>query len=156
MASLPLVTATASQTYASFTASNVTDGNPATSWIADGFSPQWVLLDIAAAKDLTKVRLLVQQNPAGQTTHQIYGGPTANNLSLLGTLTGFTQAGQWLEFDSTATSVRYLKVVTTQSPSWVGWSEIEVYGTSAAAKLTPGQFHRLRQLRDLHCRQSRR
>lgn len=35
---------------------------------------------------------------------------------------------QWLELSSSVSGIRYVKVVTTSSPSWVAWFEIEVYG----------------------------
>ena len=37
--------------------------------------------------------------------------------------------GQWVEVDllETGVSGRYVRVLTTYTPSWVAWSEIEVY-----------------------------
>jgi hypothetical protein len=44
---------------------------------------------------------------------------------------GFTVDGQVLEHKpGTAwTNVRYVRVETNASPSWVSWKEIEVYGS---------------------------
>ncbi|HXI26735.1 MAG TPA: carbohydrate-binding protein [Pyrinomonadaceae bacterium] len=123
----------ASQTYSNYVAGNVIDNSLGTCWVADGFAPQWVQLDLGQLYTVSKVRLLVLQDPAGATTHQIYGGTTTANLALLGTLSGNTQSGQWLELTFTSSSVRYLRVNTTQSPSWVGWVEIEVYGTGSSS-----------------------
>jgi RHS repeat-associated protein len=53
------------------------------------------------------------------------------SLTLLGTLSGTTQDGQWLELATTAAHVRYVKVSTTASPSWVAWYEVEVYGAAS-------------------------
>lgn len=129
-------TVTASSTYSTNVAANVTDGNVSTSWLAGGFPAQWIQQDLGKSYDLQKIRLNVQQNPAGSTVHEIYGGATANDLRLLGTLSGNTQVGQWLEFVTTATNIRFVQVKTTSGPSWVAWNEIEVYG-SPTLKITP-------------------
>jgi hypothetical protein len=57
-------------------------------------------------------------------------GPTPAELYLLQTFAGRTADGQVLEFspDAPAQNVRYVRVVTTLSPSWVSWREIEVLG----------------------------
>lgn len=79
-----------------------------------------------------KVRLRVSQSPAGDTVHQIFGSRSAmkkDPYKLLQTFKGRTEDGQWLEFapQDPWTGVRFFKVVTVSSPSWVTWSEIEVY-----------------------------
>jgi RHS repeat-associated protein len=124
--------ATASATYQSYVAANAADGSLSTEWLADGFPPQWVQLDLGQTYNLTKVRLDVSQYPAGRTVHEVYGGPTPGQMTLLGTFDQVTQSGQWLELNTTASGVRYVKVLTTVSPSWVGWVEVEVYGASGA------------------------
>lgn len=106
---------------------NVLDGDATTHWSADGPAPQWILLDLGGEFPISKVRLLVAQTPAGPTTHQIAGGTNPEQLALLGTLEGTTQDGQWLEFAAPATNLRYVRITTTQSPSWVAWREIEIY-----------------------------
>jgi len=104
----------------------VTDGEVATAWNAGGGPPQWIQFDLGEPIAISQVLLNVGQTPEGPTVHKIYGGPTPDSLDLLGTLNGNTHNGQWLELKVT-TDVRYLKVVTTKSPSWVAWREIEVY-----------------------------
>lgn len=46
---------------------------------------------------------------------------------LIGILVDITQDHQWLEFQNSVSNIRYLKIETTRSPSWVAWREIEVY-----------------------------
>ena len=46
--------------------------------------------------------------------------------TLFGTLEGDTADAQWLELQVKG-QVRYLKIETSKSPSWVAWAEIEVY-----------------------------
>jgi RHS repeat-associated protein len=103
--------------------------------ISVSFAPQWIQLDLGSAHNLSKIRLAVAQYPDGQTTHEVYGGPSADNLTLLGSLSGWTSNGQWLELTTSAANVRYVKVLTTSSPSWVAWGEIEVYETAASAPI---------------------
>ncbi|HEX8745693.1 MAG TPA: discoidin domain-containing protein, partial [Pyrinomonadaceae bacterium] len=121
---------TASAVYnASSGAANAVDGNLSTAWVSGGNAPQWIQLDLGKAYTLSSVRLNVTQSPGGATTHQVYGGPAPDQLALLGTLSGTTQNGQWLTLESAAANVRYLRVSTVSSPSWVGWTEIEVYAS---------------------------
>jgi RHS repeat-associated protein len=124
---------TASSTYSTNAPSNAADANHTTSWVANGFPQQWIQYDLGQPRDLTRVRMLVGQDPAGQTTHQVWGGQVPGSLTLLGTLSGVTQSGQWLQLTTGAAGVRYVRVVTTQSPSWVTWHEVEVYGMASSA-----------------------
>ncbi len=126
-AKLPVTATTASATTGSSTPAMAVDGNETTSWIAPGFPTQWIELDLGQTRSVGRVRLKVTQTPDGATTHQIKGGTTQGALTTLGTLSGVTQHGQWLEVTFTAASVRYVRVETTSSPSWVAWAEVEVY-----------------------------
>ena len=95
-------------------------------WNSGGFAPGWIQLDLGQPTTITKVRLFTAQSPPGPTSHRILGGLTPDSLALLGTLEGDTAAGQWLELQVKG-QVRYLKIDTSKSPSWVAWAEIEVY-----------------------------
>lgn len=106
---------------------NTIDGDLKTQWSSAGPAPQWIQLDLGEESSVSKLRLNVSQTPTGPTTHQIYGGSTPDNLKLLGTLDGVTQEGQWLELPLQANNVRYLKIATVKSPSWIAWREIEVF-----------------------------
>jgi hypothetical protein len=103
------------------------DGNLTTTWNAGVFAPAWIQLDLGKPASISKVRLNLSQVPAGPSTHEISGGPTPEALTPIGTLDGITADNQWLELVAPATNVRYLKITTTKSPSWVSWREIEVY-----------------------------
>ena len=134
------VAVTASNTGAGFSTSMAVDGALNTFWSSGGYPVQWIQLDLGQSYSVSQIRLNVSQYPAGLTTHEIYAGPQSQTLSLLTTLSGSTQGGQWLEVNLSqpAVNVRYLKINTTSSPSWVSWSEIEVYGTpSGLIKLNP-------------------
>ncbi len=106
------------------------DGNLSTSWNSGNYPQQWIQLDLGQIYAVSQIRLNISQVPNGQTTHEIYGGPNPESLVLLRTLNGTTQSEQWLElaFSPGADNIRYLRIVTNTSPSWVAWSEIEIYG----------------------------
>ncbi|MHA6885357.1 discoidin domain-containing protein [Ralstonia pseudosolanacearum] len=119
---------TASSTYSDNAPDRAIDGVSSNAWIAPGYAPQWIEVDLGAAVPLKKVRMLVSQSPAGQTTHVVTGGTSAAPTSVLQTLSGNTSDGQWLEaaLDGSV-SVRYIRITTTSSPSWVSWHELEFY-----------------------------
>ncbi|MGC5802062.1 RHS repeat domain-containing protein [Ralstonia pseudosolanacearum] len=118
---------TASSTSGDNVPARAIDGDPS-AWIASGYPTQWIEVDLGAAVPLKKVRMLVSQSPAGQTTHVVTGGMSPAPTSVLQTLSGNTSDGQWLEaaLDGSV-SVRYIRITTTSSPSWVSWHELEFY-----------------------------
>jgi hypothetical protein len=120
-------TAIASNSTASEVPSWAFDGDTKTFWSAGAYAPQWIQLDFGEPVDFTGLRLSVSQTPAGATGHQIYAGPTPDKMTLVATLEANAQDRQWLETKATAKKVRFIKVSTMKSPSWVAWREIEVY-----------------------------
>lgn len=137
---LPLVGADCSKDHSPpYDDSHAIDGNYDDLWSAGDFAPQWIQVDLGQTRTVSRIRMLVDQYPNGHTTHQVYGGPTPDNLSWLGTFDGDTVFHQWLELNSSLSNIRYIRVWTTASPSWVGWAEIEVFGPAAAA--APAQLH---------------
>ena len=106
------------------------DGLPATSWSAGNDAPQWIELDLGAAATVESVRLLVAQYPNGPTTHVVSLLDGARAAIATQTLAGTTSDSDWLqvEIGSPLEGVRYVRVETTASPSWVAWREISVLG----------------------------
>ncbi|MBB6593738.1 discoidin domain-containing protein [Ralstonia solanacearum] len=128
---------TASSTYSGNAPARATDGVSSNAWIASGYAPQWIEVDLGAAVPLKKVRMLVSQNPAGQTTHVVTGGMSPAPTGVLQTVSRNTVDGQWLEVSlDTAVSVRYIRITTTGSPSWVSWHELEFYRSAVLPALT--------------------
>jgi hypothetical protein len=120
------VTASASMVAFGMDASRAVDGSPYSAWLAE-FAPQWIELDLGANYSVRKVKLKVSQSPAGNTVHHVYLGPAPNPSSLVTTISQYTQESMWLDVDLPSPQGRYLRIVTTSSPSWVSWYEIEVY-----------------------------
>jgi F5/8 type C domain len=127
--SIPLVyvAATASNSVSGAPSTYAVDGNPETAWNSGGWAPAWIELDLKHTVTLTNVHLLVGQSPAGPTTHQVYFGSSPAPTALIATLSGSTKDMQWLDIDVPGQPTgRYLRVLTTASPSWVAWREIIV------------------------------
>ena len=122
------VSTSASSSTAGAPPANAVDLDPDTAWNSGTYPPAWIELDLKRTVTLSKVGLLVGQNPAGPTTHQLYFGSSPAPTALIATLSGNTQDMQWLEVDvpDPKPTGRYLRVLTTESPSWVAWREIVV------------------------------
>jgi hypothetical protein len=113
-----------------FERSLAVDGDLGTWWSAGRLPPNWIQIDLGQAKTVTEVRLVLEQWPAGITDHQIWGGTDTGSLSLLHEFKGYTQDPETLEFkpDPPWTNIRYIKILTTESPSWTSWREVQILG----------------------------
>jgi hypothetical protein len=121
------------------TASNTEPGSPTTravdglmwnSWSAGDFPTQWIEIDLGAPVSIARIRLFVSQYPNGPSTHEILTRQTTGDpWTLQYIFSGSTVDNQVLEYApaSAWTNVRYVRVNTTSSVSWVSWKEIEVY-----------------------------
>jgi hypothetical protein len=96
------------------------DGNPLTSWTASSHPVQWVEIDFGSPQSFWKINALVDQNPSGQTNHHVMlDGGTAFSW------TGVTSYGDLLSHKfNTLQTAQKVRIVTTQSPSWVAWREV--------------------------------
>ncbi|CAN5654603.1 hypothetical protein BH24ACT5_BH24ACT5_16190 [soil metagenome] len=100
------------------------DGDPDTGWGAGSGPEQWIEIDLGQERSVTCLRLLVDQFPAGPTVHRVTGGNHPDPGAELAVIDSTTEYGQWLELSGSWT-VRYLRITTLASPSWVSWLEIE-------------------------------
>lgn len=123
------------------------DGSPWTYWSAGAGPPQWIVVDLRAPYPVSMIRASITQLPDGFTTHRfLAAGPNPlDEFQLLGTFSGVTIDEQVLEQPGPATEVEFIRVETTESPSWVAWREIEAFtgcsdipaATGATYTLTP-------------------
>jgi len=124
-------TATASSATSENPASFAVDGLAETFWSAGAFAPQWIEIDLGATHSIGRIRLIAAQLPAGYTDHRVWvrGPSPGDQQRLLHEFTGETTDGQALEYAPAkpVTGVRYLRVETVASPSWIAWKEIEVF-----------------------------
>lgn len=118
---------TASDSLPDEPAENAVDGT-GEQWGSGGDAPQWLELDLGEVTEVGSLRLTVAQFPEGATVHKVYGGETSPPGALLHTFSGETAEGDELVHDfATPPAVRYLRILTTSSPSWVSWREVEVF-----------------------------
>jgi hypothetical protein len=111
-------------------ATHAIDGLPGTTWNSGAGPPQWIEIDLGRPSSIQTIMLTVAQFPAGATRHVIYVRRSGSNLALVHTFSGETTDGAFLEFSPAEplTDVQFVRIVTTESPSWVSWRDIEVIG----------------------------
>jgi hypothetical protein len=70
----------------------------------------------------------VGQWPAGSTVHQVWVGASLDGMQQVYEFSGREYDFDVLNFVPTTPleNVRYVRIVTAESPSWVSWREIEV------------------------------
>lgn len=106
------------------------DGDTTTTWNAGQFPSQWIEVDLGAPLTVAAIRLGVAQTPrVSNTVHAVLGRPPEGSYRELHIFDGQTSDGEVLEYVPEAPweGIRYLRVETRASPSWVAWREIEVF-----------------------------
>lgn len=117
------------------------DGDIETIWNAQQLAPQWFSVAFDEFYLVNRIELVVTQLPAGPTTHEIWLGSGADTRVLQERLIDVeTEDGQTLEIEiEPARRANEVLIVTLDSPSWVGWREVRVYGTPSTGPLEPSQ-----------------
>ncbi len=105
------------------------DGNPNTQWSSGAFPTQWIQIDLGASYTVGEIRLTVGQWPSGETVHQVWVGASRDVLRKVYEFSGREFDYDVLNYMPTAPleNIRFVRIVTTESPSWVSWREIEVF-----------------------------
>ncbi len=103
------------------------DGGPS-QWGAGADAPQWIEVELQTPNRVDAIRLVVAQYPAGQTTHEVWIRKAGGSLERLHVFSGSTQEPDVLEWipDDPLVDVEVVRLVTTESPSWVAWREVHV------------------------------
>ncbi|KAA3647124.1 MAG: hypothetical protein DWQ07_06405 [Chloroflexi bacterium] len=106
------------------------DGWIHTAWRSGGEPVQWIELDLGAPATIERIRLIVDQFPAGATVHQILGRGPGEDLRVLHEFREGTKINDILEFvpPEPITGIQVVRIMTTSSPSFVSWFEVEVIG----------------------------
>jgi hypothetical protein len=101
-------------------------------WNAGDFPVQWLEVDLQQPYYLTSLRLDVDQNPDGDTSHQVWISDSAihgdlSGATLIHTFSGFTAYQDVLTHAPPAPeAAQFVQIRTIDSPSWVGWLEVQV------------------------------
>lgn len=124
---------TASGEYPGNPASSAVDGSWWSYWSSGTFPPGWIEVDLGAAVPIAEIDLGITQLPDCHTVHRLYGRTHGSEpYALLHEFGGFTVDQQILEYVAPAPAeLRFVRVETTSSCSWVGWREIEIHGPGA-------------------------
>ncbi|MBN2011568.1 amidohydrolase family protein [candidate division KSB1 bacterium] len=106
------------------------DGDRETYWGAGEHPTHWIEVDLQIPVDIERINLITSQYPDGETVHKVWGLPSNGQWSVLYELKGITGDNQMLTFTPSSPwlDIERIHVETTQSPSWVSWREIEVFG----------------------------
>lgn len=108
------------------------NGDPGTWWSAGAGPVQWIEVDLGEPEAIAGHRLTISQSPPGDTEHRVHGqGPWTDGAeTLLHTFAGRTQAMDVLTHtpEEPWEGIRFVRVETVQSPSWVFWREISLIG----------------------------
>ena len=104
------------------------DGNRSTFWNSGGPPQQWIQVDLLRPASLTLIRLNPEQTPAGHTIHQVLVGESEDELRVVHVFDGITASDRPLvqTFDPPLVGIRYVRVLTLESPSWTAWREVEI------------------------------
>lgn len=137
------LTATADSTAAGTSTAYVSDGlylSP-NIWNSGHAAPAWIEFDLVYPRTLASIRLTPEQFPSGGVVHQIYVGNATPPTTLVATISQNSQNLAALATGLNSTVGRYVRVLTTSSPSWIAWREVEVYGTLRTDETTMDWFY---------------
>jgi hypothetical protein len=101
------------------------DGDGCTIWNAGGFPPQTAAMDLGAPAEIAAFLLLPEMTPNGQASHAIETSIDGRAFQRMGQVQAPMQTGVLYEMVlPEPVLARFVRVVTTQSPSWVAWRDI--------------------------------
>jgi hypothetical protein len=109
---------------------NVVDGSPS-HWNANALAPGWVELTLARPSTIRTIRLVVAQDPAGRSVHEVWVATDGGRLRRVRTFDGVTADGDVLTFRprEPMPAILRVRVVTTRlGDLFPAWREIEVIG----------------------------
>lgn len=116
--------------YNEFGKGNLYDNSFATVWNAGGYAPQWVEFEFLEQRAISEVTLCVEQTPFGESEHVISFAGEDKKYFEVGRIRQMTKGGDILSFKNSgkyeSAKIKYLKIETIKSPSWVAWKEIEI------------------------------
>lgn len=125
----PSAAVTASSEHASWPIAYANDQTPAY-WNADGLPPQWIELTLPGPVTLEAIRLVVTQDPAGASVHELWVQRSGGELERVEVFEGTTFTGDVLEHrpDGGIADVALVRVVTTALAGNLApaWGEIEL------------------------------
>jgi hypothetical protein len=109
-------------------ATNVIDGT-SMHWNAAAISPQWIQLILSGPSAVGEIRLVVAQDPAGPSIHELWLGRVGHPIERVHVFEGVTGDGDVLRYSPPAPidDVEVVRVLTTGlGELYPAWREIEI------------------------------
>lgn len=104
------------------------DGDACSVWNAGDFAPQSATVDLGAPAAIAAILLVPEMSPArAAVAHRIEVSDDGRSFQRVGEVRAAMQTGELVELPIPGgVTARFLRVTTTESPSWVAWREIAV------------------------------
>ncbi len=111
------------------TANFANDGNRCTGWNAGTYAPRWWMVDLRAVTDVRGVTLVPGMSPTtASVVHVLEASNDGSSWRTIRTVSQVMTSGQNYPIDfGTVQSLRYLRVTSTSSPSWISWVDVGVF-----------------------------
>ena len=125
---------------------NAIDGDPESVWSSQNHPAQWIAIALDDLYLVERIELVVAQAPAGPTTHALWVDNGSGVRTQLQQLTDVhTEDGQTLPIDvNPPRPVKEVLVHTLDSPSWVAWREVRIFGSPLSPQNESGTTPQLR------------
>ena len=100
----------------------------------------WFMITLDGPHLVDRVELVIAQTPAGPTTHEVWLGDGSGTRTLYERLiNAHTEDGRTLNVAiNPPRRVNEVLIRTVDSPSWVAWREVRVYGAPSANPVEEG------------------
>ena len=110
------------------------DGDLDSIWNATLPPMQWLSVILDDLYLVDRIEMVIAQAPAGPTTHEVWMGNGSGTRTLYKRLTDVhTEDGHTLEVAiEPPLNINEVMIRTLDSPSWVAWREVRVFGTLSA------------------------
>ena len=130
------------------TAQLAVDGDLESLWNSGRIPLGWIQIALDGQYLVNKVEMVVAQTPPGPTSHELWLGDGSGTRALYSRLSNqHTEDGQTLAVPiDPPRSINEVYIRTVQSPSWVAWREIRVFG--APSDTAPPPAFKLVQIAD--------
>ncbi len=139
---------TASSFFAGFPVANAVDPDTSgTAWNAGSFGPSWIEVDLGAEYLIGSFVGKAAAAPTGEISHSITGRRNIGTTLSLGSWSGTVGMDQLVPIPcSTALPVRYIRITSASSASWIAWWDVRLYEGSAPVRTTTDTWGRIKSL----------
>lgn len=127
------------------TAQWAADGDLSTVWTSQQPAPQWFSVALDNLYLVDRIQLAITLAPAGPTSHEVWLGNGSGSRTLYTKLSNVhSEDGQILDVELDPPQVvDEVLILTLDSPSWVAWREVSVFGLPVTNQLSAENAPRL-------------